>query len=192
MRILRGAAVALASCGMMLPGGTLSAADQPSKNVRDSVQASVVTDVALGAQGVLVGHVVDEQGRALDGATVQVSFGAAVVARTVADQNGRFAVQGLRRGQHRILAGKTEQIVRLWVAQTAPPAARNSALIVNGQSVVRGQFGGLGGLSGVGAVAGIAAGAVGVTTAISAQNDADDLQDQVNTLQDQVNNLPSS
>jgi len=190
MRILRGAAVALASCGMMLPGGTLSAADQPSKNVRDSVQASVVTDVALGAQGVLVGHVVDEQGRALDGATVHVSFGAAVVARTVADQNGRFAVQGLRGGQHRILAGKTEQIVRLWAAETAPPAARNSALIVNGQSVVRGQCCDTtcppgSHLSAFGGLIGIAVGAVGITMAASAQNDADDLQDQ-------INNLPSS
>ena len=192
MRILRGAAVALASCGMMLPGGALSAADQPKENVRDAVQTQAVADVALGAQGVLVGHVVDEQGRPLDGASVQVAFGGTVVAQTVADQNGRFAVQGLRGGQHRILAGKTQQIVRLWVAQTAPPAAKNSALIVNTPNVVRGQLGALGGLGGVGAVAGIAAGTVGLVTGIQAQNDADDLQDQVNTLQDQIDNMPSS
>jgi len=177
---------------MMLPGGALCAADQPKDSVRDSVQTRLVADVALGAQGVLVGHVVDEQGRPLDGATVQIAFGDAVVAQTVADHNGRFAVQGLRGGQHRIVAGKTGQIVRLWAAQSAPPAASNSALIVQGQTVVRGQFGGLGGLSGIGAVAGIAAGTVGLVTAVDAQNEADDLQDQVNSLQDQIDNMNNS
>jgi hypothetical protein len=174
---------------MMLPGGALSAADQPKDSVRDAVQTRLVADVALGAQGVLLGHVVDEQGRPLDGATVQVTFRGSVVAQTVADQDGRFAVQGLRGGQHRIVAGKSEQIVRLWAAKTAPPSARNAALVVQGQNVVRGQLGALGGIGGV---VGVAAGAAGLVTGIQAKNDADDLQDQVNTLQDQVDNIPSS
>jgi hypothetical protein len=105
-----------------------------------------VTDLALRDGGFLAGQVVDPQGVPL--AKVRVSIqdeqGQEVVA-TVTDQQGRFAVAGLRGGVYPIVTPQARRIYRLWAPGTAPPSAQQGAMIVSGDTI-RGA-GGQGGLT---------------------------------------------
>lgn len=129
------------------------------------------TDVALRDGGVLVGNVVDQQGIAQPATEVVVAYRDAEVARTVTDQNGVFAVRGLRGGQYRIATNQGASAVRAWSPETAPPAARPLARVVQGDQVVRGAFMGMstGTLLGVG----VAVTAIGVGVGVAIANDDD-------------------
>jgi hypothetical protein len=98
-------------------------------------------DVALRDGGVLVGQVVNPQGLAKAGANISIRQGNHEVVRTTSDANGVFAAKGLRGGQYEILTDEGIRTCRLWAPNTAPPAARPAALLVSGQTVVRGQGG---------------------------------------------------
>jgi hypothetical protein len=100
------------------------------------------SDVALRHGGVLVGQVVDQQGAAKAGALVSVQYANHEVVRTTSDANGVFAAQGLRGGQYQLVTEDGISVCRLWAPDTAPPAARPAALLVSGNNVVRGQWGG--------------------------------------------------
>lgn len=189
MRRIKGIAVALACFGIVLPVNVLNAAaDQTVQDNTGPAQTLNIGDVALGDQGLLLGRAVDQQGHALDGAAVQVYFGNSKVAKVVADQNGHFAVQGLRGGVHRIVAGQSQQVVRLWVANTAPPAAQQTALVVETDNVVRGQLGGVD----IFTLGFLAASVTAAIYAINNNGDINDLEDKVDALQQQIDNLPSS
>ena len=125
-------AAAVATFGMVLP---------PSAIAAEPVAAGP-TDVALRSGGVLVGQVVDQQGAAKAGAPVSIRFAEHEVVRTVTDQNGVFAAQGLRGGQYQLLTVDGMTVCRLWAPDTAPPAARPAALLVSGNTAVRGQWSG--------------------------------------------------
>jgi len=189
MRRIKGIAVALACFGIVLPVNLLNAAaDQTVADSTAPAQVLNVGDVALGDQGLLLGRAVDQQGQALDGAAVQVFFENSQVAQAMTDQNGNFAVQGLRGGVHRIVAGQSEQVVRLWVANTAPPAAQQSALVVETDNLVRGQLGGVD----IFTLGFLAASVTAAIYAIDNHGDINDLEDKIDELQQQVDNLPSS
>jgi hypothetical protein len=96
-------------------------------------------DVALREGGVLVGQVVNQQGLAKANANVSIRYGHHEVVRTTTDANGVFAAKGLRGGQYEILTDDGIRTCRLWAPETAPPAARQAALLVSGENVVRGQ-----------------------------------------------------
>ena len=127
-------AAAVASVGMVLPPTALAA--EPAGPAR------APADVALRPGGVLVGHVVDQQGVAKSGAPVSIRFAQHEVVRTTTDANGVFAAQGLRGGQYQLLTEDGIAVCRLWAPNTAPPAARPAALLVSGSTAVRGQWGG--------------------------------------------------
>ena len=57
-----------------------------------------------------------------------------------ADANGVFAAQGLRGGQYQIITPEGHKLYRFWAADTAPPSAADSAVVVTGNEVVRGQW----------------------------------------------------
>ena len=158
---------AVACLGMMVPPGAL--ASQPS---------SLGNDVALRPGGLLVGQVVDAQGAVQASKVVSVQYGDREVARTTTDQNGVFAAQGLRGGQYQIVTDQGMSVCRLWAPDTAPPAAHQAAIVVTGQDVVRGQWGGGGWLNWVRShpyiTAGIIAAAIAVPLAIAADDDDDD------------------
>ncbi len=143
LRLVKGMAVSLACVGMVFPqmNAFAAAPERPAKPVVRP--ASAMTDVALGAGGVLSGRIVDAQGQPLDGAVVSLKQGSRDVARTVADAQGRFVFRGLKGGAYVIEAGQSRGAYRLWAPQTAPPKAQQQALLVAGGPVVRGQFGGL-------------------------------------------------
>lgn len=118
---------AVACTGMLLPQASLAASP------------AVGNDVALRSGGVLVGHVVDQQGHSKAGATVSIQYADHEVARTTTDQNGVFAAKGLRGGQYQLKAQDGVTVCRLWADDTAPPAARPAALVITGNEIVRGQ-----------------------------------------------------
>ncbi len=64
------------------------------------------------------------------------------MATAVSNEEGQFAVKGLRSGVHVIQCSNTQQPVRFWTTASAPPTSvRNVSLVVD-NNVVRGQEGG--------------------------------------------------
>lgn len=100
-----------------------------------------IADVALTSGGVFSGQVVDAQGQPQAGSNVVVSQQQQVVATTTTDQNGQFSIRGLQGGVYQVASGQGMKLYRLWAPDTAPPGARQSALVVTGDQVVRGQGG---------------------------------------------------
>ncbi len=137
-------------------------------------------DVALRPGGVLVGQVIDPQGAVQPGSVVSIQHHGQEVVRTTTDTNGIFAAQGLRGGQYNLVTQDGQSFCRLWAADTAPPAASDSAVVVTDQDVVRGQWGATqGGLwldwvrSHPYITAGVVAAAIATPIAIAASDDDD-------------------
>ena len=131
-------AAVVACIGMLRPTNALASETAPP--------AFHATDVALRSGGLLVGQVVDTNGAPKSGSAVAIHFAGQEIVRTTTDANGVFAAQGLRGGQYQLVTNDGQCICRLWAADTAPPAARQTALVVsqhNGieNQIVRGQFG---------------------------------------------------
>lgn len=104
-------------------------------------QPSAPADVALSADGVLIGQVVNAQGAALQQAPVSIAQDGHEVIRVVTDAKGEFAVRGLRGGVYQIITPGRQGSYRIWAPRTAPPAASNGLLAVAGDSAVLGQYG---------------------------------------------------
>ncbi len=102
--------------------------------------ASAAKDVALRPGGLLVGQVIDQQGTPRANSPVVVLQNDQAVVNTTADANGVFAAQGLRGGQYQIITPDGQKLCRFWAADTAPPSAADSAVVVAGTDVVRGQW----------------------------------------------------
>lgn len=107
--------------------------------VPDAPQAAPVTDVALRPGGLLVGQVVDPQGRPLGNIPVALNERTRPIAQAKTDACGYFAIAGLRGGVYQAVAADTPGAYRLWTPGTAPPSAQQGALLIAGQTTVRGQ-----------------------------------------------------
>ncbi len=141
LRVLRTAAVGLACLGVIMPQARLLAATPADKaDSTDRTQQTVV-DVELGPGGTLVGQVVDAQGIGLEGTAVTIHQGDKQIGQVVTDAQGRYELTNLRGGFYQIVAGQGYGFYRLWAPNTAPPAARNSALVVSGDNAVLAQGG---------------------------------------------------
>jgi hypothetical protein len=123
----------------LLPACCLAAQGVPEKKMAPA--APQVLDVALGGGGLLQGTVVDSQGAAMKAVPVSVWFDNQQVVSTMSDENGRFSVSGLRGGVHQVVAAQGASVYRLWTAEAAPPSAKPGAVIVPGETVIRGQNG---------------------------------------------------
>lgn len=137
--------IALACLGMLVPVPALYGAPpapQPAP-VRTAAAppqpAPLVGDVALDAQGVMHGVVVDPQGVPLSGVDVAVWQLNHELVRTKTDTLGRFAIGGLRNGAYQVAAGRYTRAFRVWPARIAPPSAGQMAVVVTSDEVVRGQ-----------------------------------------------------
>jgi hypothetical protein len=95
-------------------------------------------DVALQANGVLVGQLTDSQGQPLAGVPVSVVANGQEVARCQTSSTGTFQAADLHGGVVQIVAANNARVCRLWAPGTAPPAAQQGVLMVSG-NVVRGQ-----------------------------------------------------
>jgi hypothetical protein len=132
---------AIASIGLMLPPTALATQPGPHQPSQHSQPLFRTSDVALRRGGLLVGQVVNQQGAPQAGAVVAIRYADREIVRTTTDNDGVFAAQGLRGGQYQLVTENGQSICRLWAVDTAPPSAQQTALIVSGEDVVRGQFG---------------------------------------------------
>ena len=117
----------------LLSLGTPLVADEPVE-VRS-------TDVSLQIGGFLKGTVLNTAAQPVAGVPVNVFHEDKVVATSMSTELGEFTVKGLRNGAHVIKVGATQQTVRLWGANTAPPGAVENIAIVVDEETVRGQIG---------------------------------------------------
>jgi len=102
--------------------------------------ATLITDVTLDETGRFVGQVVDGQGQSRDSMLVVLRQGHREVARTLTDSQGRFAMVNIPAGLYQLDAGTTRAVYRIWTAESAPPQARQLAVLVaETDPLVRGQ-----------------------------------------------------
>jgi len=128
------AALCLACFGMIVPQGTLAAAEKKAQ------QPTVrMLDLKLTEGGKLTGQVVNAQGQVLRNAIVAVRYQDHVVAKATTDTSGRYAIQGLRAGVHELETANGRIPARFWTATAAPQIAESSALIVSDTNVIRAQ-----------------------------------------------------
>ena len=137
------AIVGLACAGLVM-SGPLAAAEPPESNsarpTPASKKATPFQDVALDRKGDLRGVVVDVQGAPVAHATVVIHSSDRELARTQTDGLGRFTFGPLEGGVYWLQAGRQQRWLRAWVDQTAPPVAKPLALVVLGDTLVRGQL----------------------------------------------------
>jgi hypothetical protein len=163
-------AATLAWLGMVVPQAAFAAQPAPPSQ-----------DVALGPGGLIVGQVVNPQGEVQRAAVVSIQHDQFEVVRTITDDNGMFAAQGLRGGTYQIVTEQSQGVYRLWAPETAPPAAHQSAMVVTNPDIVRGQWGSHGFGYGYGwldwmrahpyLTAGIIASAIAIPVALAANDD---------------------
>ncbi len=132
---------ALASIGLCLPAIPVAAQQATVAAPAANVPAPMVRDVELKYGGLLVGRLLDPNGRPLANQEVSILAAGKVLAATRSDAEGVFAVSSLRGGVHQINTTDIAQVCRLWTNGTAPPEAPQSIEIVSGQDLVRGQYG---------------------------------------------------
>lgn len=119
----------------------MSEATAASVELSNHRQVRVSRDIALHADGVLVGQVYDGQGNGIAGAFIALSNNTKQVVRVKSDEHGKFRVAGLSGGIHQVSIGGQATVCRLWAPRTAPPAAQQGLMLVESADVVRGQCG---------------------------------------------------
>jgi hypothetical protein len=71
---------------------------------------------------------------------VNLLHGRNVIATATSDDNGNFAVHGLRNGGHVVNTGEEKELVRFWSSDVAPPNASARLIMVVDEEIVRGQM----------------------------------------------------
>jgi len=138
-------AVAMACVGMLVPVPALYGAGPTTQATLAGAApaaprpAPLVGDVALDAHGVMHGVVVDPQGVPLSGVDVSLWQANRELVQTKTNTAGRFGISGLRNGAYQVAAGRYVRAFRVWPSRTAPPSAKQMAVVVTTDDVVRGQ-----------------------------------------------------
>ncbi len=141
-RFVKGAAVSLATFGMMMPQASLLADSSPRKvTAAKTSTVSRIPDLVLTDGGTMSGRVCDHSGKVLEGAKVILKQDNKVIATTETNSEGVYAFSNLKGGIYHPVSGKTEGVFRVWTEDTAPPTAKEHALLVIGENGARGQFG---------------------------------------------------
>jgi hypothetical protein len=159
-----GMLVAAASLGMVLPPSAFAASTQVARTA-----SSAVRDVALHDGGSLKGQVLDAAGTPVADTAVAVLEQGRPIASTQTGADGRFAMTGVKAGVYEVATSNGVTVCRLWAPRTAPPAAQADALVVHGDTVVRGGHGGggvIGFLSNPWVLGGIVAAAIAIPLAL--------------------------
>jgi len=125
--------LALMACiGMVLPQAVLAETTTATR------RAANVLNVSLADDGLLIGQVVNPQGKEKSGVEVILSKQGKELARAKTDAKGRFAMKGLSGGEYALATTSGKIPVRAWSKSKAPRAAAIGALLVDGVTV-RGQ-----------------------------------------------------
>ncbi len=160
---------------MMSPTGIFAKDMVPASKSNKTASVSVIRDVALTSGGTFNGQILNAEGLVVAGTEVKLLQGGEEIAQTVTDQEGHFKVANLRGGVYQVSAQNTQESVRLWAEDTAPPAAESEVVIVSSPQVVRGQIGGVDAITGIALVAAI----TGATFAVINYNEINDLEDKL-------------
>lgn len=177
--ILRGFLTTSAAIGLLVPQVALAASPSiksPVTGAAVNQPALIARDVALQPGGRLQGQVFTTQGIPATGKEIAVGQNGKLLKSTRTDENGRFQFSGLSGGVYQVATDSGVGIYRLWAPQTAPPAAKSSALLVEDETVVRGGLGG-GGIIGLLSNPWVLGGLTGAAIAIPLLLDDDDDQD---------------
>ncbi len=135
---VRGQLVILLVCAVIMIAPPVLSAASPQAEAR-SQSAAAVLDIELGPGGILAGLTVDQQGQPLKGNVVVLAQDGKVVAKTLSDDHGQFRFEQLRGGVYGLETGQVGQLCRLWMQNTAPPAAKSRLLVVADGQIARGQ-----------------------------------------------------
>lgn len=142
-RFVKGAAISLAALSMVFPQARLLAEDSPvPARTAKATKVATLPDISLTTGGTFSGRVVDHAGKVLEGAQVTVRQGKTEVGKTVTNKEGLYSFKNMKGGVYQVASGNTEGTFRVWAEKTAPPAAKEHALLVMGEKGARGQFGG--------------------------------------------------
>jgi hypothetical protein len=142
IRFMKGMAASLATLGLMFPQARLLAdAPAPKTPVSKQNQVNRIPDLLLTSGGTMTGRVVDHSGKVIEGASVVLKQGNKEMAQAVTDHEGIYSFKNMKGGVYHVGSGNTEGVFRVWSAKTAPPTAKEHALLVMGENGARGQFG---------------------------------------------------
>lgn len=139
----RSLALTLGSIGLIVPQAGVASAASPKTAVRvnRTEQVRTISDVALTADGILQGQIVDRKGVAKGHTKVTISTTRGeVVSQVHADADGNFTTELAKGGMYTLATSDTTVAVRVWTKDSAPPAAYDGVMIVDERgSVIRGQ-----------------------------------------------------
>lgn len=141
VRFMKGSAAFLAVFGMLIPQPWLHADSPESPAANTSAKVQRIPDLLLTKDGTMTGRVCDSTGKLVEGAKVELKQNNKSIGNTVASKEGQFSFKDLKGGIYHVRSGNTEGVYRVWTRPTAPPAAKEQALLVLGENGARGQFG---------------------------------------------------
>lgn len=142
-KVVKALSIGLACAGLILPGNVVEGGPPRPAMVGPAPaehEETPAPDVELDRRGCLQGMVVDVQGAPVAHAVVVIEAGGQEVGRTETDGLGRFVMGPLCGSAYQLRVGHQRRLVRIWAADTAPPAAKPMVLVVLGGDVVRGQL----------------------------------------------------
>jgi len=113
---------------------TAAVADQTAatESAPTNIGMPAAVDITLHGGGILVGAYMDAHGMPVRGSRISVQKQGKEVSTISTDEHGRFKMQGLSGGVYDVTTSQGTGTFRLWAPGTAPPAARQSLLLVIG------------------------------------------------------------
>lgn len=117
----------------------LSVAATPQ--VESQKSKPILTDIALQKGGVLVGRLTGKKGKLRAQQKIVIRQNGQLVEEITTGKNGQFKVKGLRGGIYEIASEHGVGGFRAWTVGTAPPSAKQFAVLIDSNEVVRGQWG---------------------------------------------------
>ena len=139
MKLMRSKTLCTLVLLVLVPQFTLAAT--PEAETGNPKRTPMLTDIALQEGGILVGRLTDKDGKLLTQQKIVVRQDQEVVAEVITGKNGQFHVKGLRGGIYEIASERGAGRFRAWADDTAPPSAKQFAMLVENNKIVRGQFG---------------------------------------------------
>jgi hypothetical protein len=139
MKLMRCKTLASLVLLVLVPQLTLAAT--PKVEAEKPARLPVLTDIALQKGGILVGRLTDDKGKLRGEQKIIIRQENQLVAEVTTGKNGQFMVEGLQGGIYEIASDKGAGSFRAWATDTAPPSAKQFAVLIEGDEVVRGQWG---------------------------------------------------
>lgn len=127
--------VAVTCLGVCFPAQAFANPKVPHVNGIPVVQE--VGDLSL-RDGTLVGGLVDENGRGVADAPVVIGQQGEAVAKIRTDEDGRFAVEGLKPGVYQVVSHGAVTTHRVWAEKNAPAGAKKGVIHSVDPQVARG------------------------------------------------------